>query len=90
MYYSQSDISNISGGSGDCGEGGGGGGSSGAAMTAAAAAEVAAAEWRVGATAAMATAFTTSDLMCFQLRYLNFLDCIFHYGLEIIFRNLNN
>ena len=56
----------------------------------AAAAEVAAAEVAVGATAAVAKAFTTSDIMRFRLKYLNFLDCIFHYSLEIIFGNLNN
>ena len=60
------------------------------AMAAVAAAEVEAAEVAVGATAAMAIAFTPSDLMHSRLRYLNFLDCIFHYSLEIIFRNLNN
>ena len=64
-----------------------------AAMVAApaAAAEVAVAEEvAVGATAAVVIAFTTSDLMRFRLIYLNFLDCIFHYSLEIIFRHLNN
>ena len=38
-----------------------------------------------GVTAAVAIAFTPSDLMRFRLRYLNFLDCIFHYNLDIIF-----
>ena len=61
-----------------------------AVAAATAAAEVAAAEVAVGATAAMAIAFTTSDLIRFRLRYLNFLDCIFHYSLEIISRNLND
>ena len=58
------------------------------ASVAAVAAEVAAAaEVVVGATAAVAT---TSDLTRFRLRNLNFLNCIFHYILEIIFRNFNN
>ena len=62
-----------------------------AAMAAAATAMVVvAAELAVGATAAVAIAFTSSDLTRFRLRYLNFLDCIFHYSVEIIFRNLNN
>ena len=56
----------------------------------AAAAEMAAVEVAVGATAAVAVAFTPSDLMRFRLRYLNCLDCIFHYSLDIIFRNFNN
>ena len=61
-----------------------------AAMAAGAAVEVAAAEVAVGATAAVVITFTPSDIMRFRLRYLNFLDCIFHYSLEIVFRNLNN
>ena len=61
------------------------------AVAAAMAAEVAVvAEVAVGATAAVAIAFTTSDLTRIRLRYLNFLDCIFHYSLEIIFRKFNN
>ena len=43
-----------------------------------------------GATAAVAIAFTPSDLTRFRLRYLNVFDCIFHYSLEIIFSDLNN
>ena len=31
-----------------------------------------------------------SDLMRFRPIFLEFLDFFFHYGLEIIFRNLNN
>ena len=59
-----------------------------AAVAAEVAAEVAAAVKVVmGATAAVAT---TSDLTRFRLRNLNFLICIFHYTLEIIFRNFNN
>ena len=74
MYYSQSDSSTIGGGrrgcgsagardgrgycGGDGGDGGGGGGSGGAGGGEAA--------------AAVAIAFTTSDLMRFRLRYLNF------------------
>ena len=55
------------------------------------AAEVAAAaEVAVGATAAVAISFTKSDLTHFRLRNLNFLNCIIHYTLEIIFRNFNN
>ena len=61
-----------------------------AVAAAAAVASVAAVVVAVGATAAVAIAFTSCDLMRFRLRYLNFLDCIFHYSLEIIFRNLNN
>ena len=54
-------------------------------------AEVAvAAEVAVGSTAAVAIAFTPYDLMRFRFKYFNFLDCIFPYSLEIIFRNLNN
>ena len=61
------------------------------ASVAAVAAEVAAAaEVAVGATVAVAIAFTTSDLTRFRLRHLNFLNCIFHYTLEVIFRNFNN
>ena len=91
MYYPQRDINTISGGCGVCGGGGvrggcgvcggdgvrggcGGGGGGGGGGDG-------------GATAAVAT---TSDLTCFRLRILNFLDCIFHYTLEIIFRNFNN
>ena len=67
-------------------------------MTAAAAAEVAvavaaaavAAAVAMAAVAAAAIAVTPTDLMRFRLRYFDFLDCIVHYGLEIIFRNLNN
>ena len=60
------------------------------AVAATMAAEVAvavavAAEVAVWSTAAVAIAFTPSDLMHFRLRYLNCLDCIFHYSLEIIF-----
>ena len=50
----------------------------------------AAAKVAVGATAAVAIALTPCDLTRFRLRYLNFLNCIFYYTLEIIFRNLNN
>ena len=59
-----------------------------AVMAATMAAEVAVVA--VGATAAVAIAFTTSDLTRFRLRYFNFVDCIFYYSLEIIFRNFNN
>ena len=62
-----------------------------AASVAALAAEVTgASEVAMGATAAVAIACTTSDLTRFRLRNLNFLNCIFHYTLEIIFRNFNN
>ena len=44
----------------------------------------------VAAAAAVAIAVTPTDLMRFRPRYLNFLDCIFHYSLQIIFKNLNN
>ena len=61
------------------------------ASVAAVAAEVAAAGVVVvvvvGATAAVAT---TSDLTRFRLGNWNFLNCIFHCTLEIIFRNFNN
>ena len=63
------------------------------AATAAAEVAVAAAAAAVATTAVAATsaiAITATDLMRFRLRYLDFLDCIFHYNLEIIFRNLNN
>ena len=64
-------------------------------MAAAAAAEVAvtaaaAADVAVVVAAAVAMAVTPTDLMRFRLRYLNILDCSFHYSLEIIFRNLTN
>ena len=62
-----------------------------ASVAVVAVAEVAAAaEVAVGATAAVVIAFTPSDLMRFRLRYLNFLEYIFHYNLEIIFRYSNN
>ena len=43
----------------------------------------------VVATAA-AVALTPTDLMSFRPRYLNVLDCSFHYIFENIFRNLSN
>ena len=55
-----------------------------------AAAAAVAATAAVVVAAAAAIAVTPTDLMRFRPRYLNFLDCSFHYGLEIIFRNLNN
>ena len=42
------------------------------------------------AAAAAVIAVTPTDLMRFRPRYFDFLDYIFHYSLEIIFRNLNN
>ena len=60
------------------------------AVAAAAAAEVAVAAVAMAAAAAAAIAVTPTDLMRFRLRYFDFLDCIFHYSLEIVFRNLNN
>ena len=42
------------------------------------------------AKAAAAIAVTPTDLMRYRSRYLNFLECSFHYSLEIIIRNLNN
>ena len=59
------------------------------AFVAAVAAEVAAAA-EAAVVEATAAITTTSDLTRSRLRNLNFLNCIFHYTLEIIFRNYNN
>ena len=87
MYHSQSDISTISGGCGSAAALASVAVVAVAAAMVAATAEMVAAEVAVGATAAVAIAFTPFDLMRFRLRYLNFLDCVFHYSLEIILRN---
>ena len=56
----------------------------------AAAAVAAAVAVAVAVAVAAAMAVPPTDLMCFRPRYLNFLDCSFHYSLEIILRNLHN
>ena len=61
------------------------------AVEAAAAAAVAAAvAVATAAAVAEAIAVTPIDIMRSRPSYLNFLDCTFHYSLEITFRNLNN